>query len=121
VSGEVVQALKGRVVHDIPIIERLKSQKGSEQVILTLLFAKAITFKEFEEKMSNLLSDTDHDELFITCAKEVFMTKGNVLVSSFCFVVDDDTVIKFIHRKPKLLTCLSPNQWSLPLSACPKK
>jgi hypothetical protein len=83
VSGEVVQALKGRVVHGIPIIERLKSQKGSEQVILTMLFAKVITFKEFEEKISNLLSDTDHDELFINCAKEVFMTKGNVLVRNF--------------------------------------
>ncbi len=92
VSGEVVQALKGRTVHEIPVLDRLKSMRGSEQTLLTLLFAKMITFKEFEEKVSTLLAGADYEEIFMQCVKELFNLK--TLVVSSCQITRSCTLVQ---------------------------
>ena len=83
ISGDVVQTLRGHTVYDIPMLERLKKMRGLELTLVALLFAKLITYKEFEEKMEPLLEEADYGDIFLAAVRELHQTKGIALVCSF--------------------------------------
>lgn len=84
ISGDVVQTLRGQTVYNVPMLERLKKMRGLELTLVALLFAKLIPLKEFEEKMTPQLEEADYGDIFLSCVRELYHTKGVALVCRFC-------------------------------------
>lgn len=83
ISGDVVQTLRGQTVYNIPMLERLKKMRGLELTYVALLFSKLMPLQDFEAKMDFLLQESDYGDIFLSAVRELYQTKGVVVVSRY--------------------------------------
>lgn len=65
ITGDVIQALKNQKSTGKPLMERLKEQKESELVYLTLYYARLMTLEELTSKLKKILPTAEYFDAFM--------------------------------------------------------